>query len=278
MRGTFPKSFSIRWLLFVTFVVAAFLAAIRNPSDAMVLGIAATLIASVAVAWCVTLRDWPAGNRWLLAFAIAATLFALDLYLVPSGWPNRAFAMVHPLDAAEHARSRLSGFNKEAVAFGFIFNDGMVLVLAICTATLVSAVHPQRIPMSLICCWVATASAGLWLVYEGIAFALSVANGVVLTAAWYVILRHLQTTGLVPIAFTVAATCFMLFTHTRLAPEFNLYALLHAAPASASDLHHDRYIFQAIHRDCLALWFGGIIALVVALFGRKRPTTQDRAT
>lgn len=76
MHGTYAKSFSIRSLLFVTFIVGAFLAAFRDPSDEMVLCIVATLITSVAAAWYVSLRDWPDGNRWLFAFAIAQTEFS----------------------------------------------------------------------------------------------------------------------------------------------------------------------------------------------------------
>lgn len=276
MHGTYVKSFSIRSLLFVTFVVGAFVAALRDPSDAMVLCIVATLITSVASAWYVTLRDWPDGNCWLLAFAIAATLLALDLYLVPSGWRNSAFAIVHPQDAAEHARSPLSGLNKESVAFGYIFEDGIVMLLAAVTAALVSPLRPQRIPLSLICGWIAMASACLFLVFDAIAFAVSVVNCMVLTAAWFSVLRNLAKKYPVLIAFTLGASCFMLFTGTRMVPELNLYETLHARPASLPELHHERYVFQAIHRDCMAIWFGGIASLVVALSVWARPKSQDR--
>ena len=179
MNGIYAKSFSIRSLLFVTFIVGAFLAAFRVPSDEMVLCIVATLIASVAAAWYVSLRNWPDGNRWLFAFAIAATLITLDLYLVPFGWRNSVFTIVHPQNAAENASSSLSGIDKEAVAFGHIFDDGIVMLIATVTAAIVSLIRPQRIPLSLICGWIAIASACLFLVSDGIAFAVSVVNGIV---------------------------------------------------------------------------------------------------
>jgi hypothetical protein len=275
MRGSSAPTFSIRSLLFVTFIAGIFLGAFRSPRDEMVFCIVATLIASVAVAWYVVLRDWPVVNSWLLSFAIAAPLFSLDLYLTPSGWSNSAFALVHPQDAAEHAGSAFSGLNKEGVAFDYIFGDGMVLFLAICTATLVGAVRPQRIPTWLICCWVATASASLFLVYDGVAFALSIVNATLLTAAWYAILRHQRTTNLILIAFTSAATCFTLFTRNRIVPEFAMYTLLHVPPTSLSDMHQERYVFQGMQRDCMALWFGSIFALLVAFFARRKSPVND---
>ena len=188
------KTFSIRTLLFATFVLGVLLAGLRSPSDATVLCVAVTLIASVTLAWVAILRDCPEGHQWTLAFAIAAPLFAMDIYLVPNDWSNSAFAFVQPEAAAEHARSTATGLNKQAVAFTEIVDDGAALLLAVCTAAVVCLLRPSRISLFLVFGWVAVTSAALLLVHHWAAFAVSVGNIVLLTLVWYVIVCHSRTT------------------------------------------------------------------------------------
>ena len=265
--------FRLRTLLFVTFAFGVFLAAVRNPKEAMVTCTGMTLISSVAVAWYVCLRDELKGNGWILAFAISATLFSLDLYLVPGSWKNAAFAALHPEIAAEHARSVATGFSQEAVAFGYILDDAIILLLAIGSATLVGSICPKRFPAAAILLWIVAASSCPFVIHEGIAAILSVVNGLALTAAWFVVLRNLAKPNLTLTAFTLSTALFMLFTQNRMLPDFNFYEVLHDSPPSLSDLHRDRFVFQSILRDCFAIWFGSIIA-VAATFGTRGRTAS----
>lgn len=278
MADTAPKNFSIRTLLFVTFAFGVFLAAARDPKDAMVTCTGVTLISSVAVAWYVCLRDEFKGSRWILAFAISATLFSLDLYQVPGSWKNAAFAALHPELAADHARSVATGFSKEAVAFGYILDDALILLLAIGSATLVGPICPNRFPAAAIFLWIIVASSCLIVIHEIISFLLSVASGIALTAAWFVILRNLAKETLPLTAFTLATTLFMLITHNRMLPDFNFYEMLHESPPNVSDLHQERFVFQSILRDCFAIWFGSIIAVVVTVGSRDRTSSLTRGS
>ena len=95
---------------------------------------------------------------------------------------------------------------------------------------------------------------------------------------WYVIVCHSRTSDLFLVCFAVGATCFVLVTQNRALATFDLYPMIHTPPAALSDRHHERFVFHAMHRDCMVLWFGLITGMLGRSLIRPRRLQGDATT